>query len=83
MLVGETRNACAGVLGGDSSLTAAGSEYARATAELLVRREHEIGGTPAAVICGTLKRYVAMMEAIREATAPTFPRISPHPSTSP
>ncbi|EOD20613.1 hypothetical protein EMIHUDRAFT_463915 [Emiliania huxleyi CCMP1516] len=68
VLVGETRNACAGVLGGDSSLTAAGSEYARATAELLVRREHEIGGTPAAVICGTLKRY-----ALCEATEPQPP----------
>mmetsp|Transcript_47319 Transcript_47319/g.153619 ORF Transcript_47319/g.153619 Transcript_47319/m.153619 type:complete len:357 (-) Transcript_47319:251-1321(-) len=73
VLVGETRNACAGVLGGDSSLTPAGSEYARATAELLVAREHEIGGAPAAVICGTLKRYVAMMEALCEATEPQPP----------
>jgi len=63
-LVGETRHSTEGILGGDTSLTAEGVAYARGVSELLLSREREGGSAPATIICGSLKRYVAMAEIL-------------------
>jgi 6-phosphofructo-2-kinase len=71
-LVGETSNDLQGVLGGDSSLSTDGLEYARAVREHVLARERsddlrDAAGqppAPAMVLTGTLRRNVQMAEVI-------------------
>ena len=71
-LVGQTMNDLQGVLGGDSSLSHEGLQYARAVRDHILAREASedlaLGGghrpPPAMVLTGTLKRNVEMAEML-------------------
>ena len=77
-LVGETSNDLRGILGGDSALSRAGVEYAKAVRRHILDREKsdELRTTnatdcskppePAMVLTGTLRRYAQMAEVLCE-----------------